>query len=395
MDLPLGTQISLFDNTIPRDAETALQNTDTNDSSLAHSITSRTQRFGPARLRQELARRKYAKYQEARYTHHEREREPIPGGSHTTSPPSKSSPPSATEDATDAVPPIEPTTITKDSRRRAGQRKLRGLLPHRQRHDDASPSDTHMDELYENQRGSFVFGMPLYSSASLLNFDAAPWVDGALRRSLVDVRDAQLPDPGWEWAWRSWYVDMTGDVDEQGWQYSFSFHERFPWHGTHPWLYSFVRRRRWLRKRVRKHQHTTGGAVVGGADAKAAHKLNADYFTVRARRSRSPGNESWVSEEAASFRQEERALTDSDGPVDDIPTMIRRLKAAPVDRDKVNIVLEYLSRDPNDRHGLADEVRTFSSSAIPAPHRTDLPSRCHTSCRSSSSNSRGASSSPR
>lgn len=366
----LGTQISLFDNTIPRDIEPALKNTDTNASSLTHSTTTRTQRYGAARLREELARRKYAKYQEARYAHHDHDREShasTASSSHATALPNKSNPHSPVEDVINAPAAIGPTTATfKDSRRRGGQKKLRGLLPHRQRHDDATPSDTYLDELYENQRGSFVFGMPLYSSASLLNFDAAPWVDGALRRSLVDVTDAQLPDPGWEWAWRSWYVDMTGDVDEQGWQYSFSFHERFPWHGTHPWLYSFVRRRRWLRKRVRKHQHTAGGAVVGGPDAKAAHKLNADYFTVRAKRSRSPGNESLVSDEGGSFRHEATAPRDSDGPVDDIPTMVQRLKAAPVDRDKVNIVLEYLDHEPHDRYRLADEVRApFPSTPIP------------------------------
>lgn len=364
----IGTQINLIDNTSPHDEpDERAQNTATDIVTLTPATT-RSQRYGPTRLREELARRKYAKYQESRYAERDRERASrqttrIPL---TTSSSQAVDPDLAATASASNTPDHLETNPTKDSRRWRGQKKVSNLL-HRSRHHDTDTGDTHVDELYENQRGSFVFGIPLYSSNSLLNFDPPAWVDGSFRRSHVDVTNAQLPDPGWEWSWRTWYVDMSGDVDEQGWQYSFSFHERFPWHGTHPWFYSFVRRRRWLRKRVRKHHHAPGGAVLGGSDMKAAHKLNADYFTIHAKRDRdrSPSSESGASASRASSRPADARADETDGPVDDVATMIRRLKAAPVDRDKINIVMEYLDRDPNDRYALADEVST--TPAPPSP----------------------------
>ncbi|KAI9487627.1 MAG: hypothetical protein EXX96DRAFT_554003 [Benjaminiella poitrasii] len=45
-------------------------------------------------------------------------------------------------------------------------------------------------------------------------------------------------------------IDMTGDVDEAGWQYSLKFHGAV-WHGNYKHFRSFVRRRRWIRLRCR------------------------------------------------------------------------------------------------------------------------------------------------
>ena len=111
-----------------------------------------------------------------------------------------------------------------------------------------------IDILYENQRGYFFFGVPFFSCNSLLNFDPPAWVTANGGPSPVDVQTAQVPDPSWEWAWPSWYIDMAHDVDEEGWQYSFAFFKGLAWHGTHPWFHSFVRRRRWIRKRVRRRE---------------------------------------------------------------------------------------------------------------------------------------------
>jgi hypothetical protein len=85
--------------------------------------------------------------------------------------------------------------------------------------------DAHIDVLYENQRGWFVFGIPLFSSKALWNFriDPAPWVDAQCKPSAVNITNAQVPDPSWAWDWKSWYVDMSLDVDEEGWQYSLLF----------------------------------------------------------------------------------------------------------------------------------------------------------------------------
>lgn len=112
---------------------------------------------------------------------------------------------------------------------------------------DTQPETTKyaaIDVLYENQRGAWLCGLPLFSSASLLNFDPPAWRNGLGQASPVSVVDAQTPDPSWRWAWPTWYVDMSADVDEEGWQYSFMFRQKTSWHGSHPWFHSFVRRRR-------------------------------------------------------------------------------------------------------------------------------------------------------
>ncbi|KAK9448101.1 uncharacterized protein V1518DRAFT_419653 [Limtongia smithiae] len=106
------------------------------------------------------------------------------------------------------------------------------------------------DVLYENQRGFFILGTPFFSSQSLLNFDPSSWVDSDYNFSPVDILSAPVPDPSWEWVWRTWYIDMTYDVDDQGWSYALLF-SASKWHGAHVWFSSFVRRRRWIRKRRR------------------------------------------------------------------------------------------------------------------------------------------------
>lgn len=84
----------------------------------------------------------------------------------------------------------------------------------------STSSDSHIDILYENQRGWFIFGIPLFSNKALWNLriDPAPWQDAKFRPSAVNITNAQVPDPSWVWDWNSWYVDMSLDVDEEGWQ---------------------------------------------------------------------------------------------------------------------------------------------------------------------------------
>ncbi|CAG8586500.1 3918_t:CDS:2, partial [Dentiscutata heterogama] len=50
---------------------------------------------------------------------------------------------------------------------------------------------------------------------------------------------------------KEWLIDMSGDVDEEGWEYAPDFHCSC-WHGCYKPLRSFVRRRRWIRLRRRK-----------------------------------------------------------------------------------------------------------------------------------------------
>ncbi|KAL5612179.1 hypothetical protein BROUX41_000278 [Berkeleyomyces rouxiae] len=116
-----------------------------------------------------------------------------------------------------------------------------------------------IDVLYENQRGLFLCGMPLFSAAALANLDPAPWTNAFHKPSLTDPHETQLPDPSWHWAWPEWRVnhDSLIDCDEDGWEYSFMFSSKFSWHGR-TWYSSFVRRRAWTRKRIRKQAGASG-----------------------------------------------------------------------------------------------------------------------------------------
>lgn len=117
--------------------------------------------------------------------------------------------------------------------------------------DPAPEGDFVYDFLYQHQRGAFFFGTPKFSSKSLLPVDPDEWTDPKFQTSAMDTSDYELPDPSWEWVHKTWLVDMTGDVDEDGWEYAMTFHGS-PWHGNYEIFRSFARRRRWLRLRKRK-----------------------------------------------------------------------------------------------------------------------------------------------
>ncbi|PWN22473.1 hypothetical protein BCV69DRAFT_276399 [Microstroma glucosiphilum] len=79
------------------------------------------------------------------------------------------------------------------------------------------------DVLYENQRGLLFFGIPKFSARVLMQWDPAPWTDRKFQNSPYNIVNAQLPDTRWDWVYPEWLIDMSGDVDESGWQYSGSF----------------------------------------------------------------------------------------------------------------------------------------------------------------------------
>ncbi|KAJ2466795.1 hypothetical protein GGI03_001916 [Coemansia sp. RSA 2337] len=80
--------------------------------------------------------------------------------------------------------------------------------------------------------------------------DPPPWCDAQMELTLPNVHSFQLPDPSWQWVSPRWLIDMTQDVDEDGWQYASRFSSSATWHGRHS-AQGFVRRRRWLRLRRR------------------------------------------------------------------------------------------------------------------------------------------------
>ncbi|CAO1638087.1 unnamed protein product [Parajaminaea phylloscopi] len=88
------------------------------------------------------------------------------------------------------------------------------------------------DVLYENQRGLLFFGIPKFSARTLMQWDPSPWTNGRFENSPYNIVNAQLPDPNWEWVYPEFLIDMSADVDEQGWQYSGNF-GRNPFAGLH------------------------------------------------------------------------------------------------------------------------------------------------------------------
>jgi hypothetical protein len=239
-----------------------------------------------------------------------------------------------------------------------GRQHLHNKL-HAQRRFSKTVNDpgTETDVLYENQRGGFLFGIPLFSANALWPkpIDIAAWTDDNMHKSLSNITNAQVPDPSWIWVWKNWYVDMGGDVDEEGWEYSFMF-KGFSWHGRHTWFHSFVRRRRWLRKRARKPDSRLD-KVFGNA-----HMMNQDYFTIHAE---SAGLQSPTPEyNSASVRTGQQWGMQGKEPwedreIRDIATLLQGLREAPVDSQRITLIRRFLDQGGDDLIYLADEVCAF------------------------------------
>ncbi|CCG84893.1 protein of unknown function [Taphrina deformans PYCC 5710] len=202
-----------------------------------------------------------------------------------------------------------------------------------------------VDVLYENQRGSFLCGIPLYSSAGLWITDPHAWTSIDHKYTPFTIFTAAPPDPTWEWVWKRWFVDMSGDVDENGWSYNINFN-RHSWHGHHIWYHSFVRRRRWLRKRRK----------VPKGDRIALRKKNPaeDYFTIYSA-SRSMRTSQQNSSTTITAYDED---DDDGGPLklENLGEFYERLRAARLDREKLDAVDNFL-HNGKDLAGLAGEMR--------------------------------------
>ncbi|KAG9072194.1 hypothetical protein KI688_006418 [Linnemannia hyalina] len=214
--------------------------------------------------------------------------------------------------------------------------------------DPEPEGDFVYDFLYQHQRGAFFLGTPKFSSNTLLPVDPDEWTDQTFQTSAMDTSDYELPDPSWEWVHKSWLVDMTGDVDEDGWEYAMTFHGS-PWHGNYEVFRSFARRRRWLRLRKRK------GKALGKPDSlpertyppsilellqsqvDASNALQQDatpYSTVdrRAGKSTSTGNDNLSLPLAPAKRVD----------------LYQSLKKSHSDREKLAHVAQYVVRHPGD-----------------------------------------------
>jgi len=159
--------------------------------------------------------------------------------------------------------------------------------------------------LYENQRGLFIFGLPKFSSKALNQVDPNSWTDEKQKYSPMDIHNYQLPDPTWEWVYKEWMIDMSGDVDEEGWEYAFNFHNS-SWHGCYQPFRSFVRRRRWIRLRRKK-----------GAKDDSAPSI-------------SPGT-----------------CSNPDVNTDDFEELWQNVKASRLDREKLKLINDYINNYDN------------------------------------------------
>ncbi|KAJ2898956.1 hypothetical protein IWW38_001175, partial [Coemansia aciculifera] len=114
------------------------------------------------------------------------------------------------------------------------------------------------DVVLECQRGFNFLGKANFSAKLLHPMDPPPWCDSQMQLTLATVHSFQLPDPSWHWVSPRWLIDMTQEVDEDGWQYASRFSSSTSWHGRQSAATSFVRRRRWLRLRRRPKKNDGG-----------------------------------------------------------------------------------------------------------------------------------------
>ncbi|KAI5922734.1 hypothetical protein F4810DRAFT_701615 [Camillea tinctor] len=238
------------------------------------------------------------------------------------------------------------------------------------RHPPKEP-ETAIDILYENQRGGFLCGIPLFSSAALGNLDPPAWTNFAHKPSPTDITTAQVPDPSWVWVWPEWRInrDECIQTDEDGWEYSFMFSKKFSWHGP-TWYSSFVRRRAWIRRRIKKGI---------GYEANDIHLMNPEYFSVTpSKKSRRTAALTVEEVERASLSQKSRvsqgpgqasddvfgrsrevAADDEDvvHPQVEIKTtedLLRFLRRSRIDREKLESVENYIQNCTDDLAQLQD-----------------------------------------
>ncbi|KAF7552313.1 hypothetical protein G7046_g7449 [Stylonectria norvegica] len=210
--------------------------------------------------------------------------------------------------------------------------------------------ETAIDILYENERGGFLCGVALFSGAALGGLDPPPWTNGYHKASPTSTQTAQVPDPSWEWAWPEWRINHQEGVDEAGWEYSFHFSKRFSWHSG-KWWNSFVRRRAWTRKRIKKRSEDISSDP---------HMLTADYFNLRPASQRTHRSQGSVASKT-SMSQMSAVDDDEKRPdIEDIDTLMQVLRQSRIDREKSEAIEDYLEH-ARDLPQLQEEMHEIMS----------------------------------
>lgn len=222
-------------------------------------------------------------------------------------------------------------------------------------------TETAIDILYENERGGFLCGIPLFSGAALGNLDPPPWTNANHKPSPTDIKTATPPDPSWQWAWPEWRVnhDSEIDADKDGWEYSFMFSKKFSWHGPR-WWNSFVRRRAWIRRRVKK--------TAGYENRGDPHLLNPEYFSVEAAsKPQHPAlsGPSSVADGASRtsqcFMHEEDAVVTAATEIETLEVLMPMLRRLRIDREKLDAVENYLEHATDELLTLQDHMHEIMS----------------------------------
>ncbi|KAF3761178.1 hypothetical protein M406DRAFT_267991 [Cryphonectria parasitica EP155] len=237
--------------------------------------------------------------------------------------------------------PSPPASV---SRGRAGSLSVSGSPR------DKNTPETAIDVLYENQRGGFLCGIPLFSPKALGQLDPPAWTNVAHKPSPTDIYTAQVPDPSWVWVWDEWHINKDVGVDEDGWEYSFMFAKTFSWHSS-KWYNSFVRRRAWIRKRMRRIP-----------DSSDPHMLNTEYFTVRPSTDTGrTGSKPSSRHSRASMSISSWALEKTD--IEDMDTLMAILSRARIDREKIEAVENFLEHGEEElvhlQHRMHDIMAIF------------------------------------
>ncbi|KAK9457379.1 hypothetical protein V1511DRAFT_166433 [Dipodascopsis uninucleata] len=278
-----------------------------------------------------------------------------------------------------AIPNITPQYKLKNTDSSESSRLPNGVF--------SSDPNVKYDTLYENQRGLVAFGTPFFSKNSLLNFDPPAWVDANFNYSPVDILSAPVPDPSWKWVWRTWYVDMTGDVDDQGWSYSLNFSSS-SWHGSHIWFHSLVRRRRWIRKRCRipqgeEDKEIIGPDMLGKPRVRSVMEGHAqEYFAVQSRRARprtDPRNKLSILRETSDDEDTDSSLLSDDEDSGEkassefsMASLLRRLRKSRLDREKIEAVEKFTNKGGEDIVLLSNFMHEILSFLIFQESRREL-----------------------
>ncbi|KAK6851104.1 meiotically up-regulated 65 protein [Apiospora arundinis] len=185
------------------------------------------------------------------------------------------------------------------------------------------------------------------------------WTNSNHKPSPTNPKTAQPPDPSWEWTWPEWRVnhDDAIDADPDGWEYSFMFSKKFSWHGP-KWWNSFVRRRAWIRRRIKKGI---------GYQANDPHLLNPEYFTIEASATKHlplrDGAASILdsaSRTSACVLHEEDTVSEKKD-VESVDMLMVLLRVSRIDREKLDAVQNYLEHAADDWLDLQNHMHEIMS----------------------------------